>query len=138
VISALDRARYQLQHRALFALFGPAMALWHRLLAPASPAAGEVEIGALRARLRDLMARDLANVERGTYPRELLFRFPGPEHLRKLPALLAEVPRVAWRVLRKAHAELPRDIDPDEYPDYYLRCFHWQTDGWLSDHSAGL
>ena len=138
MISALDRTRYQLQHRALFAVFGPAMALWHRLLGPELPAPDTVQIAALRARLADVMQRDLANVERGVYPRELLFRFPGPAHLRKLPALLADLPRVAWRVLRKAHTDLPTNVDPDEYPDYYRRTFHWQTDGWLSERSAEL
>ena len=26
----------------------------------------------------------------------------------------------------------------NRYPDYYLRNFHWQTDGWLSDRSARI
>jgi ubiquinone/menaquinone biosynthesis C-methylase UbiE len=138
VISALDRARYLLRHRALLAVLGPSMALWHRLLGPGLPRPDLAQIEALRARLDDLLARDLANVEQGVYPRELLFRFPRASHLLRLPALLADLPRVAWRVLRKAHDDLPRDIDPAEYPEYYRRTFHWQTDGWLSDRSAEL
>lgn len=138
MLSALDRTRYHLRHRALLALLAPAMTLWHRLLAPSLPRAGPAQISALRARLEQLLERDLANVELGLYPRDLLFRFPAPADLRRLPALLADVPRVAWRVLRRAHDELPRDVDPDEYPDYYRRCFHWQTDGWFSERSAEL
>jgi ubiquinone/menaquinone biosynthesis C-methylase UbiE len=34
--------------------------------------------------------------------------------------------------------DLPRDVDPAAYPDYYLQNFHHQTDGYLSDHSAAL
>jgi ubiquinone/menaquinone biosynthesis C-methylase UbiE len=138
VISALDRARYQLQHRALLALLAPAMGLWYRLLGASFPRPQAGEIGALHSRLRELMERDLRNAEQGLYPRELLFRFPRPAHLRQLPALLADLPRVAWRVLRRAHADLPRDVDLHEYPDYYRRTFHWQTDGWLSERSAAL
>jgi ubiquinone/menaquinone biosynthesis C-methylase UbiE len=138
VISALDRARYQLRHRALFALFAPAMALWHRLLGPELPAPDAAGIAALRARLEDLMQRDLEHAASGVYPRALLFRFPEASHLRQLPALLADLPRVAWRVLRRVHADLPPGVDPQEYPDYYRRNFHWQTDGWLSERSADL
>jgi ubiquinone/menaquinone biosynthesis C-methylase UbiE len=114
------------------------MLLWHRLVGPALPRADAAQVAALRARLEDLLARDLANAEQGIYPRELLFRFPGPEHLRTVPALLADLPRVVWRVLRRAHDELPPAADPDEYPHYYRRTFHWQTDGWFSERSAEL
>jgi ubiquinone/menaquinone biosynthesis C-methylase UbiE len=34
--------------------------------------------------------------------------------------------------------DLPRDVEPESYPDYYLQNFHHQTDGYLSDHSASL
>jgi ubiquinone/menaquinone biosynthesis C-methylase UbiE len=138
VISAFDRTRYQLQHRALLALLGPPMALWHRLLGADMPRPAADQVAALRARLEDMLERDLANAERGVYPRELLFRFPGPAHLRRLPALLADLPRVAWRVLRKAHDDLPGAANAEEYPDYYRRTFHWQTDGWFSERSAQL
>jgi ubiquinone/menaquinone biosynthesis C-methylase UbiE len=114
------------------------MLLWHRLVGPDLPRADAAQVGALRARLEEVLARDLANAEQGVYPRELLFRFPGPEHLRRLPALLADLPRVVWRVLRRAHDELPPDAAADEYPHYYRRTFHWQTDGWFSERSAEL
>lgn len=138
MLTALDRARYRLRHRALFALLGPPMLFWHRLVGPDQPRADAAPLGLLRARLEDLFARDLANARQGIYPRELLFRFPGPDHLRQLPALLADLPRVAWRVWRKAHDELPAAANGEDYPDYYRRTFHWQTDGWFSERSADL
>jgi len=138
MLTPFDRARYRLRHRALLALLGPPMLLWHRLVEPepARPSAAQVEV--LRARLEDLLARDLAHVQQGIYPRELLFRFPGREHWARLPALLADLPRVARRVLRRAHDELPPEAAGDEYPEYYRRTFHWQSDGWFSERSAEL
>jgi ubiquinone/menaquinone biosynthesis C-methylase UbiE len=34
--------------------------------------------------------------------------------------------------------DLPKETDKELYPEYYLQNFHHQTDGYLSDHSAGL
>ena len=34
--------------------------------------------------------------------------------------------------------DLPKKVDKKLYPDYYLQNFHHQTDGYLSDHSAGI
>ena len=34
--------------------------------------------------------------------------------------------------------DLPAHVDRSRYPRYYLRTFHWQTDGWLSERSARL
>ncbi|GIR24618.1 MAG: hypothetical protein CM15mP39_04290 [Synechococcus sp.] len=35
-------------------------------------------------------------------------------------------------------ADLPKETEKALYPEYYLQNFHHQTDGYLSDHSAGL
>jgi ubiquinone/menaquinone biosynthesis C-methylase UbiE len=32
--------------------------------------------------------------------------------------------------------DLPGHARTGDYPDYYLRTFHWQTDGWFSEKSA--
>jgi len=138
MLTRLDRARYHAQHGLLLMLLGPYMGAWHRLLRRDLPRPSRRELGVLRARLADLLARDLANVERGIYPRDLLFRLPAREALRQLPELLGEPPRVLWRILRKAHAELPAEVDLGRFPRYYRRTFHWQSDGWLSRRSAAL
>ncbi len=138
MLTSLDRVRYHAQHGALLLLLGSYMAAWHRLLRGDLPRPSRAQLRVLRARLGDLLARDLANVERGLYPRDLLFRIPALEALRRLPDLVSEPPRVVWRILRKAHAELPADVDTRRFPGYYRRTFHWQTDGWLSKRSAAL
>ena len=44
-----------------------------------------------------------------------------------------------WDRRRKQNFDdLPKSIDKDNYPQYYLRNFHHQTDGYLSDFSASI
>lgn len=138
MLSTLDRARYQLQQRALLYLTGPPVAAWHWLVGRSLPRPAAVEIRVLRERLRALLDRDLENVERGAYPRDLLFQLPAAEYLRSVPLLLRDTPRVAWRILRRAHDELPAGVELTDFPRYYRRTFHWQSDGWLSERSAAL
>src|SRR4029079_18388025 len=92
----------------------------------------------LAARFEALMARDLANVEAGLYPRRLLFQMPVATYARLLPALLGDLPRVAERARRRDFRDLPAEVDLEVYPPYYRRNFHWQTDGYLSRRSAEL
>jgi ubiquinone/menaquinone biosynthesis C-methylase UbiE len=86
----------------------------------------------------DLVRRDLANIAAGHYrlPRDLV---PNPiEVIRDLLRYYRDLPRA--RARRKAGASLEaRDLAADgAYPDYFLRNFHFQTDGYLSRHSAEL
>ncbi|HET9957639.1 MAG TPA: class I SAM-dependent methyltransferase [Polyangiaceae bacterium] len=93
---------------------------------------------ALRERLSELVALDLANVERGAYPSELLFQLPVREYLAGLPKLAGEVTRMIARARRGRTVELPRELDLSHYPEYFRRNFHWQTDGYFSSRSAEL
>lgn len=92
----------------------------------------------LRGRYRALLDRDLANVEEGLYPGELLFQIPYSDYVRALPRLVRDLPRMARRKARRDWRDLPDSADLDRYPPYYRRTFHWQTDGYLSEHSAAL
>ncbi len=103
-----------------------------------APAPGKERLRALHGRLRELFERDLANVEAGLYPRKLLFSVPVSAYARSLPHLLAELPRVVRRRRAEGWRELPDAADPDRYPPYFRRTFHWQTDGYLSRRSAKL
>ncbi len=95
-------------------------------------------IKAAQERYQALLARDLANVEAGLYPRALLFQFPLTGYLRAMPSFLRDVPRSFARLQAKNFRDLPKDADLESYPPYYRRNFHWQTDGYLSDHSAKI
>eukprot|EP00443_Scrippsiella_acuminata_P060241 CAMPEP_0115554928 /NCGR_PEP_ID=MMETSP0271-20121206/97547_1 /TAXON_ID=71861 /ORGANISM="Scrippsiella trochoidea, Strain CCMP3099" /LENGTH=95 /DNA_ID=CAMNT_0002988671 /DNA_START=129 /DNA_END=413 /DNA_ORIENTATION=+ len=59
----------------------------------------------------------------------------------RLWAYIHDVPQIAERASRDGWRELPaerRQPPGRTYPEYYLRNFHYQTDGWLSDASARI
>src|SRR5262249_19308616 len=93
------------------------------------------ELRALMRRRSALHARDLANVDAGYYPRELLFDIPARRYLRSLPRLVADTPSVIRRMRANDWRDIPA-VDKEQFPAYYRRNFHWQTDGYFSDHSA--
>lgn len=98
----------------------------------------KIDAGQLRAVLRrrdELHARDLANVDAGMYPRELLFDVPVRQYMRALPQLVRDTPNVVRRMRRGDYKDIPV-VDKQRYPAYYRRTFHWQTDGYFSEHSA--
>jgi ubiquinone/menaquinone biosynthesis C-methylase UbiE len=134
-LSRLDRLAYHSQHLS-FLINATVMEGAARLVTR-NPR-GRVDyqlVRALQRRRSELHRRDLANVERGDYPRELLFDIPVRRYLREFPRLLRDAPRV---VRRKRHGDF-RDIpsvDKARFPPYYRRTFHWQSDGYFSEFSA--
>jgi ubiquinone/menaquinone biosynthesis C-methylase UbiE len=134
-LGPLDRLAYRSQHWSLLlqaTLLQEATRLVSRLPRPRLSGA---EIRAVLRRRDELHARDLANVEAGLYPRELLFDIPVARYMRALPRLLRDTPRVVRRKKAGAFRDIP-EVDKQRYPAYYRRTFHWQTDGYFSDHSA--
>lgn len=135
-----DRARYRAGHEvaaAFLFLFTRAihLAMNPRAHRPTLRAALE-----LQRRFEALLARDLANVEGGYYPRDLLFATPLARYTLQIPEALYEMPRL----IRRSHVgDLAVEPPPEAataaaYPPYYLRPFHWQPNGWFSDRSARL
>ena len=134
-LGPLDRLAYRSQHWSMLlqaTLVQEATRLMSRL--PRTRLSG-AEIRAVLRRRDQLHARDLANVEAGLYPRELLFDIPVGRYMRALPRLLRDAPRVVRRKKAGAFRDIP-EVDKQRYPAYYRRTFHWQTDGYFSDHSA--
>lgn len=135
MLSRLDRLAYRSQHLGWLihaTMMQEAARLVSRTPRPQVPAA---EVKQLLARRDQLHARDLANVEAGLYPRELLFDIPVRQYLRSLPRLVRDTPRVVRRMRRGNYKDIP-EVDRQRYPAYYRRTFHWQTDGYFSEHSA--
>jgi ubiquinone/menaquinone biosynthesis C-methylase UbiE len=93
------------------------------------------ELKVLMRRSKELHARDLQNVAHKLYPRELLFDLPVRRYLRALPELVKDAPNVMRRMKSGNYKDIP-PVDKDRYPAYYRRNFHWQTDGYFSEHSA--
>jgi ubiquinone/menaquinone biosynthesis C-methylase UbiE len=137
ILGPLDRLAYRSQHWSLLlqaTLVQEATRFMSRLPRPRLSGA---EIRAVMRRRDELHTRDLANVEAGLYPRELLFDIPVGRYVRALPRLLRDTPRMVRRKKAGAFRDIPA-VDKQRYPAYYRRTFHWQTDGYFSDHSAEL
>jgi ubiquinone/menaquinone biosynthesis C-methylase UbiE len=143
MLSALASAKptYRLAYRAQQAALRVPLSSLHRALrafGPAPNVSDQAALGAIQRRFQELLDRDLENVERGVYPSSLLFQIPVREYARRLPLLASEVPRMLLRARRGDYSSLPVGEDLSRYPSYFRRAFHWQTDGYLSRHSAEL
>jgi len=90
---------------------------------------------ALRREYEALLERDIANARDGHYPSSLLFGIPWRDHVASLPRFAADLPRVVWRSRRGDFKDLP-ETPSRRFPGYFRRTYHWQTDGYLSRHSA--
>ena len=136
-LSALDRLRYLGQRATWFALGGAfGMAYRGATSASSRPPPASV-LAELRGRFRALIAAELRNVEAGHYPRELALAPLWPALSRSLPRLVKDAPAAIARKRRGDFKDLPA-IPLEHYPAYYRRNFHWQSDGYLSEHSAEL
>lgn len=110
----------------------------HALMEPNLGPPTQAQVDAATAHFNALMEQDLRNAEAGVYPRRLLFDGPPLLAPRTAAQLASELPRIWWRHRTHNHTDLPATADLSDYPPYYRRTFHWQTDGWLSLRSARL
>lgn len=92
----------------------------------------------LRHSMAALQERDWQDAEEGVYPTDLLFEAPWLDWASRYPLVWLDLPSTWDRRRDRNVQDLPKETDPDLYPDYYLQNFHHQTDGYLSDHSAAL
>jgi ubiquinone/menaquinone biosynthesis C-methylase UbiE len=133
------RARHRARHAGLALASGAFLRVFNRFFAPeVSRVAPPDARRAVLRRFDALLERDLSNVERGEYPEALLSQLPLGEYARRVPEGLIDVPRMVRRRRRAEWRKLPPEADLSRFPRYYLRNFHWQPDGWLSDRSARL
>ncbi|MGP1386709.1 MAG: class I SAM-dependent methyltransferase [Thainema sp.] len=92
----------------------------------------------LQSRYQQLMEADWRDAERGIYPVNLLFDNPWKDFFVYYPVLVSDMPQTWDRMSNQQYQVLPKDVPTEGYPKYYLRNFHHQTDGYLSDYSANL
>lgn len=92
----------------------------------------------LRASMDRLLELDWQEAEQGVYPASLLFDAPWLDWATRYPLVWLDLPNIWSRRSQRNVRDLPRDVEPENYPGYYLQNFHHQTDGYLSDHSAAL
>ena len=85
-----------------------------------------------------LREEDWKDAENNIYPQRLLFDEPWLRYLTQYPKIWLDMPNTWERRKNQEYNDLPKSIDKDNYPNYYLRNFHHQTDGYLSDFSASI
>lgn len=133
---ALLERWHRMQHRALHWMLAPFSSAWHVAMTGGRYLPGRAPMRAFRRELDAMLARDFDNARRGLYPRRLLLESGILQHARSLPDVIVDLPRILRRRFRKNWRELPERASGQTYPRYWLRTFHWQSDGWLSASSA--
>ncbi len=136
MLTSFDKLAYHSQHLSLLI---PAIVLDETARLVTRTKRPVIDLAVLREiqqRRVELHRRDLANVDEGLYPRAMLFDIPMGRYLRALPGLIRDMPNVVRRKRANDYKDVPAGLDRERYPAYYRRTFHWQTDGYFSEHSA--
>lgn len=127
---------YRAARRAMVVATSPVLLAFHTALGRGRVRPDLSQRESLNRRFERLLDADLDNVAAGYYARSALFDLPLGEYVLRGLELGADVPRILRRGWAARSDELPAHVERKHYPRYYLRTFHWQTDGWLSRHSA--
>lgn len=91
-----------------------------------------------RDRFERLIEQDWADAENGVYPASLLFDTPWTDIAQFYPQLLLDLPQTWHRSNNGRFNEFSEGVKTAGYPQYYVRNFHYQTDGYFSEQSANL
>lgn len=139
--SSFDRFSYAARQAARVAWYAGHYAAGRRLLKPMpkpdfaiGPTPSRAE---MTADMRALFEREWQDIEAGLFPEPTLTPDPG-EFLRRSLLYFHDLPKVDARRHGQLDHELPAGEQGDGLPGYYRQNFHFQSDGWLSDHSAAL
>lgn len=142
MVSALDRLSYAARQTARVAWYAGHYAAGRRLMKPMpkpdfaiGPTPGRAE---LTADMHALFRREWRDVAAGLFPAPRLLGPEPAEFLRRSLLYFRDLPQVDARRHGALDGELPPGTQADGLPDYYRQNFHFQSDGWLSDHSAAL
>jgi len=92
----------------------------------------------IRLSMKKLELIDWQEAEAGVYPKSQLFDAPWLEWAKKYPLVWFDMPLTWERRKKNKTREIPRNVNEEDYPYYYLQNFHHQTDGYLSEHSAEI
>jgi len=106
---------------------------------PYKPKGPVPSMAQLRRDWLEVLLVDARNVGDGLYPpisddeAGTLF-----DHLDRLRAMFADLPSSTARRKSGDGAEVTRSPQTQKLPDYYVQNFHYQTGGYLTDHSARI
>jgi ubiquinone/menaquinone biosynthesis C-methylase UbiE len=139
--SALDRLSYAARQAARVAWYASHYAAGRRLLKPMPKpdfAIGPTPTRAeMTADMRGVFEREWQDIEAGLFAAPRVLGPDPAEFLRRSLLYFRDLPQVDAR-RHGERAELPPGEQGDGLPDYYRQNFHFQSDGWLSEHSAAI
>jgi len=142
MVSPLDRLSYAARQTARVAWYAGHYAAGRRLLKPMpkpdfaiGPTPGRAE---LTAGMRAVFAREWRDIADGLFPAPRALDAEPGEVLRRSLRYFRDLPQVDARRHGQLDDEMPPGTQADGLPDYYRQNFHFQSDGWLSEHSAAL
>ena len=93
----------------------------------------------MQKKVEDLYREEANNILKGYYSKELLLNLNPKEHLIRLPKLLLDSLKISRRRKINSTKDFNQEFNEGfEGPDYVKRNYHFQTDGYFSDHSASL
>ena len=135
VTQAARVAWYSGQYAATVRLAGNAVTDAERTFEPQGQLPGWE---GLRRGLLKLFERDWRNIAAGVYPAPAGTAPQALASLARTGRYFADLPAVTRRRVAGGHSEVVSEATRARYPRYYLQNFHFQTDGYLSPHSARL
>ena len=138
--TAVDRLRYRSQQYALLASTSVFQSVSGLFLSPPDVPNKRALLKILWGRYRALAKVDEANVENGLYSKKTLHAVPWKRYGKFIPTFLKDFPKTTARRKAKNFKDLDAALPDggDDFPAYYRRNFHWQTDGYFSTHSAQM
>ena len=106
---------------------------------PYKPKGPVPSMAELRRDWLEVLLADARNVGEGLYPPMSESEFAAPlDHIDRLRAMFADLPVSTARRHAKDGVEVTRSPQAQQLPDYYTQNFHYQTGGYLTDHSARI
>jgi ubiquinone/menaquinone biosynthesis C-methylase UbiE len=84
----------------------------------------------------DIHQKDAENILANIYPASVLVPKSALDHLLNIPTLLIDSLKISRR--RKLNSIHDFNVENNDYPEYLKRNYHFQTDGYFSEHSASL
>lgn len=140
--SALDRISYAARQAARVAWYAGHYAAGRRLLKPMPkpdfPIGPTPTRAEMTADMRAVFEREWRDVAAGLFPPPPPLSRDPSDFLRRSSLYFRDLPHVDARRHGKLDDELPPGSQADGLPDYYRQNFHFQSDGWLSEHSAEI
>jgi len=123
---------YSFEYKMLFTL----SSIFSAFVKPPKLETDKKLIKHLELGVMELHAQDAQNIIDGIYPQSVLIPKSPLKHFKNIPLLLIDSLKISRR--RKLNINKDFEFNSPDVPDYLLRNYHFQTDGYFSEQSAKL